>query len=101
MYQHDSSLDDLLRRPMKMAINDDDYEYEYEDMYSWNGDWVTTYTIYGYDENDNIIMFESQNSKFLGVKKGETVKVSGTPSYKGTRKNGDKYTKLNRVIHRG
>lgn len=31
MYQHDSSLDDLLRRPMKMAINDDDYEYEYED----------------------------------------------------------------------
>ena len=77
------------------------YENEYEDMYSWNGDWVTTYTIYGYDENDNIIMFESQNSKFLGVKKGETVKVSGTPSYKGTRKNGDKYTKLNRVIHRG
>ena len=31
MYQHDSSLDDLLRRPMQMATNDDDYEYEYED----------------------------------------------------------------------
>ncbi len=31
MYQHDSSLDDLLRRPMQMAMNDDDYEYEYED----------------------------------------------------------------------
>lgn len=31
MYQHDSSLDDLLRRPMLMATNDDEYEYEYED----------------------------------------------------------------------
>ena len=31
MYQHDSSLDDLLRRPMQMATNDDEYEYEYED----------------------------------------------------------------------
>ncbi len=33
MYQHDSSLDDLLRRPMQMATNDDDYEYEYDDEY--------------------------------------------------------------------
>ena len=35
MYQHDSSLDDLLRRPMQMATNDDDYEYEYEDEYEY------------------------------------------------------------------
>ncbi|MBF2051916.1 MAG: FliM/FliN family flagellar motor switch protein [Candidatus Sericytochromatia bacterium] len=32
MYQHDPSLDDLLRRPMQMASNEyDEYEEEYED----------------------------------------------------------------------
>ncbi len=34
MYQHDPHLDDLLRRPMQMAMNDDEYdEYDDDDEY--------------------------------------------------------------------
>lgn len=39
MYQHDPHLDDLLRRPMQMAMNDDEYdEYDDDDEYEEEDD---------------------------------------------------------------
>lgn len=76
------------------------YENEVEDTYSWEGGYTTLTTIYAYDKDDNVIMFESSNGSFINVTKGDKIQISGTLIYQGKRKNGVKYNKLNRVILR-
>lgn len=76
------------------------YENVVDDTYSWDGGYITLTSIYAYDKDDNVIMFESSNGSFIDITKGEKIKISGTLIHQAKRKNGVKYNKLNRVILR-